>query len=145
MNVKGLLKALGALRGIVAAAGAKKAAEGVRTLEGLFQEGDERPVDQALGELRDILASEKLAARETYLKRLVDAGSDEAAFNAVHLELDKNKGISKEDADAIAHSFTGGRKSWRNRKGALDAIRKKFNERSYQEGKMRIVEKYKVS
>ena len=52
--------------------------------------------------------------------------------------------MGKDDVDAIAHAFTGGRVKWSSRKAAVEAIRKKFAERAYQQSKMRIVEKYKV-
>jgi len=144
MSVKKLLESLDGLGAIVEAAGAKKAADGLRTLKGLFGGDSNRPAAEALDELRDVLDSEKLAERGAYLKRLVDAGTDEVKFNSAIDELEKDKRMGKEGVDAIAHGFTGGRTKWPSRKAAIEALRKKFAERAYQASKMRIVEKYKV-
>jgi hypothetical protein len=82
--------------------------------------------------------------REAYVKRLLEAGTDKSSFEAIFVELKNDRRVLKEGADAIAHEYTKGRRKWSNRKAALDAIRKKFVERAYQESKMRIVEKSKV-
>jgi hypothetical protein len=144
MSVKKLLASLSGLGAIVEAAGAKKAAEGLRALKGLFVGESDRPAAEALDELRNVLNAEKPAEREAYVKRLVDAGSDDAKFNTTVDELQKDKRMDKEDVDAIAHAFIGGRTKWPSRKAAVEALRKKFAERAYQASKMRIVEKYKV-
>lgn len=144
MSVKKLLESLDGLGAIVEAAGAKKAADGLRALKGLFGADSNRPAAEALDELRGILDSEKQVDRGAYLKRLIDAGTDDVKFNAAIDELDKDKRMDKEDVDAIAHGFTGGRTKWPSRKAAMEALRKKFAERAYQASKMRIVEKYKI-
>jgi hypothetical protein len=46
------------------------------------------------------------ATQVTYINQLLAAGTDEAACNAVHRALDKDKGVSKAAADAIAHGYT---------------------------------------
>ena len=144
MIVKKLLESLQGLASVIETAGAKKHAQGLENLKGLFEGQEHRDTDEAIADLRKLLDDEKQRARGDYLKRLVDAKTDEAAFKSVHGELGRDPTISKEDADEIAHSYTGGRKKWATRKASLDAIQKKFVERAYQESKMKIVERYKI-
>lgn len=118
--------------------------QAVRSLKRLFLTNDTRAAEQAIGELREIIAGQKLAQRKAYAKRLHDAHSDQGQFDAAVADLSADKQMNKEDVDAIAHSFVGGRLKWPSRKAGIEALRKKFAERSYQEGKMRIVEKYRV-
>ena len=122
MSVKRLAETLGELGDIVEAAGAKKVADGLRTIRGLFERDADRNANEALEELRSVLASEKSTLRLTYLKRLNEAGTDAAKFDAVAKELEQSKQMGKEDIDSIAHDFTGGRKKWPSRKAGIQAL-----------------------
>ena len=144
MNVKQLLASLQGLAGVIEAAGAKKHASDLKSLEQIFDGQEDLEVGVALAELEKLLGDDKQRMRDEYLNRLVAAKTDEASFKAVHIEIERDQRVSKEDADAIAHSYTGGRRKWASRKASIEAIEKKFVERAYQESKMRIVERYKI-
>ena len=144
MNIRKLLDTFDSVGAVVEAAGSKKAANGIRSLKGLFTGNLSRPADEGIDDLRGVLAADTLAARERHLKRLLEAKTDEALFRKAYEDVENDKRIAKDEMDAIAHNYTGGRRSWSSRRAALEAIRKKFVERAYQESKMRIVEKFNV-
>ena len=144
MNLKRMRDAIGDAAKLVGAAGSPAAANDLKAIGGILDGPDDLPADVALQELETLLAAAKRLARESYAERLTRAGTDKAAFDDVHAALDKDKCISKEDANSIALAYTLGRHRWPTRKAALEAIRKKFAERLYQESKMRIVERSKV-
>ncbi len=144
MIVKKLIDAITGLGGILQAAGSNQAAEDVRSLRKVLPEDAQTDARHALADLRELLERAQTDLVDAYSKRLQDAGTDESAFDTVCGDLNKDKAIGKDEANAIAHQYTGGRKKWPSRKAALDAIRKKFTERAYQEGKMKIVQRYKV-
>jgi hypothetical protein len=144
MNLKRLRDIIADVADLVGASGTKRSADDVRALAQVLHGPDGRSADESIDELEDLISEEERLARESYVKRLLGAGTDKSSFEPVYAELKNDRCILKEDADAIAHDYTKGRKSWPSRKAALDAIRKKFVERAYQESKMRIVEKSKV-
>ena len=145
MKTKKLLDTIDDLSSVVEAAGAKKAAAGLRSLKALFSSSKaDQEASDVLSDLRALMDEGTVVVSDSYLKRLSDAGTDQAAFNAAYGELQNDKRVDKSSANMIAHQYTKGRRAWPSRKAALEAIRKKFVERAYQEGKMRIVEKYKV-
>ncbi len=144
MIVKKLLDSLTGIASLLDAAGSKKVAADVRSSTQLFPSKTGGNADHALAELRELLSQEKATLVSAYVARLGEAGTEDAAFNAVYADLSADKMIGKDEADAIAHAYTGGRKSWPSRKAAVDAIRKKFVERAYQESKMKVVRNYKV-
>jgi len=76
-----------------------------------------------------------------YIQRLESAGTDRAVFDRVHAALGADKSVMKEDMDAIAHGYTGGRSKWPTRTAALEAVKIEYLERAYQEVKMVGVEK----
>lgn len=98
-----------------------------------------------------VLGSEKRLLRENHVKHLLEAGTNKSPFDIAHGALDKDKSVDKELADAIAHDYINtardinARKSWKTRKAAIDAIRNKFEERAYQQSKIQIVEKHKLT
>jgi hypothetical protein len=139
MTVRKLFDAgIGALAGV---AGSKKAAKEVNALKGLFDGAAYGSVDDALSELRSILESEKTVVQRRYMKRLLDAGTDEVAFNTVFRDLEKEKHLDKPAVSAIAQGYTEERKEWPNAKAALRAIRNAFDQRASQDGKLRIISK----
>lgn len=144
MIVKKLLDSLTGIASLLDAAGSKKVAADVRSSTQLFPANTAGNADQALAELRELLSQEKAALVQTYVARLNEAGTADEAFNSVYADLSADKLIGKNEADAVAHEYTGGRTSWPSRKAAVDAIRKKFVERAYQESKMKVVRNYKV-
>jgi hypothetical protein len=91
-----------------------------------------------------LIAEQKNLACAEYVERLNHAGTDNVVFEPVVAGLAADKSINKDDMDVIAHNYTLGRRKWKNRKAALDAIRDRFNERAYHASKMKIVERYKV-
>ena len=139
MTVRKLFDAgIGALAGV---AGPKKTEDQVNALKGLFDGAAYGSVDDALSELRSILDSEKTAVQRRYTKRLLDAGTDEAAFNTVIRELETEKHLDKTVVSAIAQGYTDERKEWPNTKAALRAVRNAFDQRASQESKLRIANK----
>src|SRR5262245_12639171 len=119
MNVKRLLESLDGISAIVGAAGAKKAADGLRALKGLFVGDVNSPAADAVDEIQKLLDTAKAAERDAYVEQLVAAGTDKSKFSAAYLVLQDDKRMGKEDVSAIAHRFTDGRKKWGSRKAAL--------------------------
>jgi hypothetical protein len=144
MIVKKLIESLFGIASVLDAAGSKKVATDVRSAVKLVSADPDADAHMALAELRQILSQEKASLAADYVLLLNEAGTDEATFGDVHARLSADKLIGKDEADAVAHRYTGGRKQWPSRKAAVDAIRKKFVERAYQESKMKVVRNYKV-
>ena len=145
MQIKKLLKSLEQLAGLAQETGSKKTADAVRTLSSVIEDSDtDRPVEQSLHDLRELLSTEKRRFFERHVSQLNDAGTDDQLFKSTLEKLERDKSLAKSDIDAIAHMYTNGRTSWPSKKAALKAIRKTFVERAYQEGKMKIVEDYKL-
>jgi hypothetical protein len=65
-----------------------------------------------------------------YVNALNKAGTDRSIFDTVHAELKHDKAVLKEEADAIAHHFTGARKEWPTRSNALTAIKNRFDHKA---------------
>lgn len=145
MMLQKLIDALAGLRHVIAASGSKKVSDGLKPLEELLQAQKSGDVASALHELRETLSRDKARTLQLYVERLNQSGIDADAFARVAADLRADKFVDKEDADEIAHRYTGGRKKWPTRAAALKAIQKKFDERVYQASKMEIVKQYRVS
>ena len=151
MKVSELRVVLDDLQVIYAAAGAKSQAGDVKSVLDLFDGFDDVDVDAFLAELREEISPStesvdvtpgRADVVESFVRRLLQAGTDRAAFEAVWSELACHSSVTKSEMDSIAHRFTGGRRSWGTRKLAHDAIKVRFVERSYQAGKMKLLEKF---
>jgi hypothetical protein len=152
MNVKELREVLEEADGILAAAGAKSRSKDFRRFLELLQGHDEQPVGEFLAGLRQRLKGSKPARAKLlkradeqrisrYIEQLRDAGIDRSIFDRVFAELSKDKGVRKEEADAIAHRYTGGRDKWPKKSDALRAIADWFAHEAYQAVKMKQVDK----
>jgi hypothetical protein len=138
MLLKAFIDALDHLGALIGTA-SKASGNEVRALKNLFDPGEGRPISEALDDLRQVLQSQRTAVQAKYIERLRGAGTDETAFNTVMRELEKEKHLDKEMASAIAHGYTDGRKEWPTAKAAFKAIRKTFDQRAYQESKLRLI------
>jgi predicted RNA binding protein with dsRBD fold (UPF0201 family) len=137
-------QALRNLADVVEASGTKKAAEDVRAIATVLPGPDERQVGDAIADLERLMKLEGEQRLELYVAQLNAAGTDRSVFERIVDDITKNKRVTKQDADAIAHGYTRGRTSWKTRKAAIDAMKTSFDDRSYQAAKMKIVDKAKV-
>lgn len=151
MNVKELRQVLEEAEAILAASGATAQTKNFKLFLELFKGRDDQPVSQFLAELKlrlcpptsDTVELPKInePVVERYVQRLRDAGIDNNIFDNIFSELLKDKQISKEDADAIAHRYTKGRDRWPTKAAALQELKTRFGERVYQAAKMTRVDK----
>ena len=138
MLLKAFIDALDRLGSLIGTASKSSGSE-IQSLRNLFVHSEDRPVSEALNDLRQVLDDQKASLQAKYVKRLRDAGTDETAFNSVMRDLEKEKHLDKEMTSAIAHAYTDGRKEWPTPKAAFKAIRKTFDQRAYQESKLRLI------
>jgi hypothetical protein len=152
MNVKELREVLEEADGILAAAGAKVQSREFRTFLDLLKGHDHRLVEDFLADLREHLNGQHANARSTgghadtgtvtrYVQRLREVGTDKHAFDRLFDELSNDNRIGKDEADAIAHLFIGGRIRWPRKSDALRAISDWFAHEAYQSVKLKQVEK----
>jgi hypothetical protein len=152
MNVGELKRALEEAEGILSAAGSKTAGKDLRTFLQIFAGREHEDINVFFDELRRRLnaASEPPAAPtraangdrvDRYVNALNSTGTDKSAFTVIYNELKKDKTVSKDDVDAIAHRFTGGRAQWPSKSEALTAIEEWFDHKAYQAVKMLQVDK----
>jgi hypothetical protein len=151
MNVGELKRALEEAQDILSAAGAKTAGKDLNSFLQIFAGREHEDINVFFDELRRLLstASERRATSKVpdtdrvnhYVTSLESAGTDKAAFSSIYSELTKDKALSKEDADAIAHRFTGGRATWPSKGDALLAVKQWFDHKAYQAVKMQQVDR----
>jgi hypothetical protein len=152
MNVKELREVLQEAEGILAAAGAKGPRKEFRAFLELFKGQDDRPVADFLAELREHLTGRQSPSVSQprgpdeevvlhYVQRLRSAGTVKSVFDRVYADLSDDSRVSKEEADAIAHQYTGGRDKWPKKAEALTAIADWFAHGAYQAVKMKQVDK----
>lgn len=144
MNHKMIIDALTGLGTVIDAAGAKRSAEDIKSLCELFPADRFHSAEEALGELRKLLEVERENKRATHLKQLREAECEEVVFSRAVNALEIDKSVDADDINAIAHAYTEGRVKWPSRKAAIKAIRSRFVERSYQQSKMKIVERFRL-
>jgi hypothetical protein len=152
MNVGELKRALEEAEGILTAAGAKAAGKGVRDFLEILSGRENEDIDVFFDELRRRLSAAAGSSRadrghahdddriDGYLHSLNGVGTDKAAFAAVFARLRGDRSVTKEDADTIAHGFTGGRNSWPSKAEALAAIKDWFDHKVYDAVKMQQVD-----
>jgi hypothetical protein len=152
MNVAELRRALEEAESILSSAGAKTPGKDLKAFLAILNGRDDQDVDAFFAELRQRLGASsatpkkptRVAEEDTvqrYFQRLNDVGTDKAAFGVIFADLMKDKSVLKEEADAIAHRFTGGRSQWPTKSDALTAISEWFEDKSYQAVKMHQVDK----
>jgi hypothetical protein len=74
------------------------------------------------------------------VRALNAAEANKLAFETAYAELAKDRNISKDDADVVAHRYTGGRTKWSSKAEALAAIREWFDHNALQAVKMQQVD-----
>lgn len=75
------------------------------------------------------------------VKAVKDALGSERKLKTAIDSLRSNKSLKKEHIDHIAHKVTGGRKSWKTKKAALEAIHQHFIDERHNDSKMKVIEK----
>jgi hypothetical protein len=65
---------------------------------------------------------------EAHVKRLVDCGSSQPAFDAAFASLDADRRLNSAEIQAVAVGYAGGGKKPSNRKAALQAIAVRFRQ-----------------
>lgn len=126
---------------LIAASGGKAGGQ-FKKLQQIFADKDQT-AQEALDALQAVIDRDKAASRASYVQNFIDIGLNEEAFNVTLNRLTKDKLMDKEDVALIAKDYTGTARRLTSRAKALEVIQQIFFERLYQEGKMKIVEKYK--
>lgn len=150
VDVKELRIVLEELQGILSATNVRGASKDVASFLKLFNGHDDETVEQFLRDLESRLherAEPPVALPKKpdefvvgrYVRMLGDAGTDESAFDAAFAMLSADKAVGKVEAEAIAFEYigyAGGRRTWPNRKPALQAIEDWFKHIAYEAVKM---------
>jgi hypothetical protein len=76
----------------------------------------------------------------SYVQRLHEAATAKQMFDRVYTDLSTDRKVGKNEADAIAHLYTGGRERWPTKGEALTAIQDWFTQKAYQAVKMKQVD-----
>jgi hypothetical protein len=149
VNVGSFRQALCELADILAASGAENKSQSLRAVAKLLEGHDEEAVEAYLASLRQQLSESKPRRAQSsevnavavahYVRRLQDAGSEKAEFDAILAELRNDETVRKAEADAIAHGYTAGRRQWPTKHEALAAIETCFGARAFDATKMRRV------
>lgn len=118
MNVTELKTVLRRLEELYAAGGASAAAKDLRSISGLLDGHEEKSLDAFIDETRTLLDQPKARAVAkapkapakadlvaSYVERLLGAGIDQALFEPILAELDKDKRTSRIEWFAIANSY----------------------------------------
>jgi hypothetical protein len=116
MNVTELKAVLRRLEELYDAGGASAAAKDLRSISGLLEGHENKSVEAFIDETRSVLdhpkgstpapkpaVNEQLVA--SYSERLLGAGIDQAKFEPILAELDKDKGTSRIEWFAIANRY----------------------------------------
>jgi hypothetical protein len=158
MNVTELKAVLHRLEELYVAGGASAAAKDLRSIAGLLEGHEDKSLDAFIAETRSLLdspkgtppapkpiANEELVA--SYSERLLAADIDQAKFDPVLAELDKDKRTSRHEWYAIANRYrnapTNGTFDFKF-KSISDArkfIRDTFIERHAAESKRGVIER----
>ncbi|MEQ8823776.1 MAG: hypothetical protein RIC14_05325 [Filomicrobium sp.] len=153
MNVKELREAIGEIQDICEAAGAAKAAADLDELTQIFDGHEDQSVSEFLAHLRSLYApvdagqaSSKtndadVSVVEGYVARLKEVGTDRQAFERIFQVLTTDPQVRKAEANAIQHSYIGGREAWPTKKAALKAIEKWFFGSRYQDAVLEDIKK----
>jgi len=149
VNVGSFRQAICELADILAASGAGNKSQNLRAVAKLLEGHDEEAVEEYLAKLRRQLCESKPRRTQSseinadavaqYVRRLQDAGSGKAEFDAILADLRKDETVRKAEADAIAHGYTAGRRQWPTKHEALAAIETCFGARAFDAAKMRRV------
>jgi hypothetical protein len=145
VNVKSLREAIRTIAEILEASGAGRRGKSLHAVDDLLKGHDDESLEEFLAGLRHrSKASEPHACSSvandvtvaSYVQRLRAVGTDKGAFDRVFDELAKDKMVRKAEADAIAHSYTGGRSEWPTKRMALEAIATWFRGLAFDQTKM---------
>lgn len=140
MSLLSLRNVLKRAAGLFEAGGAKEPAADLHAVEKLLADSGDVTVDEFVERTRDAIRAPKpsdMAPLEIVM-RLNEIGVDRGRFEQFFAEL-KVPAFNKEMAKTTASLFTGARPTaWKSKPQALDAIRKKFEERVYLAGKAEL-------
>jgi hypothetical protein len=115
MQVKRLKKLFERLRDSYSAAGADEPASDMRRVAGLLRGHEDRTVDEFVAETKTLLdgqpstteqptqGADELVAK--HVRRLLDAGTDQSAFDAALDELENDAEVRKVELFAIANGY----------------------------------------
>jgi hypothetical protein len=156
MQVAKLKRLLERLRDSYSAVGAEKPAKDMRRVTDLLKGFETKTVSEFVGETQALLANEKPATPRTrsteelvarYVRELLDAGTDKAAFDAAMGLIDDDREIGKSELSEIANRYrnesSGGTYAikFRSLKRARGAIRDVFLERCDAQSKRKAIDK----
>jgi hypothetical protein len=160
MNVTELKAVLKRLEELYAAGGASAPAKDIRSIAGLLEGHEEKSLDAFIDETRSLLDQPKHTAASkaakapandevvgSYIDRLLSAGIDQAQFEPILAELDKDKRTSRIEWFAIANGYrnrpTNGAFEFKFKSipEARKFIRDTFIERHAAESKRGVIER----
>jgi hypothetical protein len=157
MNIRVFRSVLERLEKLYASAGARTQAKDIRSVSSLLDGHENKTVEAYVAETRAAIRTDDqdrgrhVADPEAYVtehaQRLLDAGTDEEAFDAALTALDNDDRANKSAWFAIANRYrnqpTGGTstRKFRSIKDARQAIRDVFLDRFDARSKRRVIDK----
>ncbi|MGE0852649.1 MAG: hypothetical protein AB7O44_23980 [Hyphomicrobiaceae bacterium] len=152
MKVAELRTILEEVKAIYEASGSDKPAKDFAEFIELLGGHEHQTVDEFLAALSALpstasgkgTSGDKLPDAElvaSFIERLTSAGTDQAQFDAVYVELGAEKRVRAEEMNAIAHGYIKGREKWPSRAAGYQAIKKKFVERADRKSREGIINK----
>jgi hypothetical protein len=156
MNVRELKAILERLQEVFSSAGSRQPARDLKSVVEVLEGSEGKTVEAFVAETKHLLepgarpesqstSDEAVIAR--YVRKLLDAGSDRDAFEAVLRALEDDEDIDKSRLFAIANGYfnepTGGTHvfKFKSKTAAIEFMRKKFVERAQLESKFKIIER----
>ena len=156
MKIEQFKDILTRLEQLYSAAGAGAPAKDVRAVARLLEGNEDKTMDEFIAETKALLndpprAKTKMSADQNcvaiHARRLLDAGTDQSAFQTALESLDADKGLGKTDWYAIANHYrnapAGGTHVYKfnSVKAARAAIRDVFIERFEAESKRGVIDR----
>jgi hypothetical protein len=144
MSIRELRAILDQLRRLYGAGGAKNAEKDLRVVSAVMEGHEDRSVKEFVAETQERLATgikrpppkPPSVDVEKYVRELVEAGSNKAAFYPIFDQLKEDTDIKIAEADIIARQYTGYKARYKKKQTAFEDIEKVFIERARFESKM---------
>jgi len=148
MKIRELRTVLDQLRRLYGAGGAKSAEGDLKAAYNALEPHETKSVEEFVAETQEKLAGKGRIQpqppapvgddyAEQYVRQLLDAGTDKAAFYAIFRQIKSDARVKLPDADAIARQYTGYKARYKKKPVAFEDIEKVFIERARFENKMK--------
>ena len=157
MKIRELRSILERLQEVFSSAGSRQPARDLKSVVEVLHGSEDTTVEQFVSETKSLLDPEpprpkpppptNEIAISRYVRKLLDAGDDREAFEAILEALRIDERIGKDELFMIANRFfnepTGGTYvfKFKSKAAAYEFMRKKFVERAQLDSKFRIIDK----